>query len=246
MRKTSHKAGEDNPDRVGARRRGKSARSRAGRPGSKGSGQFVQTAYGNWIRWQPPAPKKSEKKQPADLKQDYTSSSSTSRPNKKEKSCCTRLVAQRTRKLQRAATQQTLKIKALERKVADLRQFYSRREHALIREFKGLVAAARNKQNEQASEVQCTLALAAVAETRPADIDWQQFQDYCSRFEWEVYEGGFCEGSNWFECPFPQPERGYPESTTGTFYSSDVFHMDKDLCEHCMFEYYRRIGRHVG
>lgn len=198
---------------------------------------FVRNAFGRWIRWSPPAPKTQEKTLTGGIK--------TNRQREPSRRMQERHEQRRAKmnKLQAAEVQLKKKVKALDRKVTDLQQYYSRREQALIREFKELLMAMPGEQRNCTPQVQVqqVLTLAASVESRPADIDRQQFQDYCSRFKYEVHEGGFCQGCDHFDCPLPPRETGYPESTTGTFYSSDVFHRDKDFCESCMFEYYRRI-----
>ena len=134
-------------------------RSRAGSPGAQS--KWIQTAYGNWIRWSPPTPRAVEA--PQDSVVVVRSSQGTA-----AKSTAVRATrVEKTRQTEAAEVQLKRKVKALEKKCAELQQRVKAAEEA-----SGTIAQERSKRERELT----VLLKVAQQKAEQAERDWK----YCA------------------------------------------------------------------
>ena len=140
-------------------RKSSTKRSRASSPGAHK--KWVKTCYGNWIRWSPPTPREVEA--PQDDVVVVRSSQSTS-----AKSTAVRaLRVEMTRKAEAAEVQLKRKVKALEKKCAELQQRVKAAEEA-----SGSIAQERSECERELT----VLLKVAQQKAEQAERDWK----YCA------------------------------------------------------------------
>ena len=141
-------------------RKGLTKRSRASSPGAPK--KWVKTCYGNWIRWSPPTPREVEA--PQDDVVVVRSSQSTP-----AKSTAVRaLRVEKTRKAEAAEVQLKRKVKALEKKCAELQQRVKAVEGA-----SGSIAQERSKRERELT----VLLKVAEQKAEQAERDWKHCAD---------------------------------------------------------------------